>query len=363
MPRSRVGAHVEAPVDRDLGPERGEGVDVRVEPPAPDHVAAGRRRERAAERAPGAARRGGTRRGCGGRAPRRARACGRCGVDADLVGAQSTGVGAEVDDQLHHRLDVPDARHVLEPHGLVASTQCREDRQRAVLVAGRTDGAGERSAALDHEGLHQRSGRACEGDDGGGIVAPLGADTRAGLGDAHPLHEERGAAAAMRSPSRPRRARTHAASARTRSSGARRAPPRLRLRDPPHARQAPAGRRPILREEGYPEEVIEAVLSHAEHLEMPRDTPLKKTLFACDELSGFVHACGLVRPDRARRARAEVGQEEAQAAVLRRGRAPRRGLRGRRAARARARRAHRERRRGAAADRARARAPHGGERA
>jgi len=53
---------------------------------------------------------------------------------------------------------------------------------------------------------------------------------------------------------------------------------------------------PILRDEGYPEEVIEAVLSHAEHLEMPRDTPLKRTLFACDELSGFVHACGLVRP-------------------------------------------------------------------
>ena len=53
---------------------------------------------------------------------------------------------------------------------------------------------------------------------------------------------------------------------------------------------------PILREEGYPEELVEAVLSHAEHLAMPRDTPLKKTLFACDELSGFVHACGLVRP-------------------------------------------------------------------
>jgi putative nucleotidyltransferase with HDIG domain len=54
---------------------------------------------------------------------------------------------------------------------------------------------------------------------------------------------------------------------------------------------------PILREEGYPEELIEAVLSHAEHLALPRDTPLKKTLFACDELAGFVHACGLVRPD------------------------------------------------------------------
>ena len=54
---------------------------------------------------------------------------------------------------------------------------------------------------------------------------------------------------------------------------------------------------PILREEGYPDEVVEAVLSHAEHLGLPRDTPLKRTLFACDELAGFIHACGLVRPD------------------------------------------------------------------
>ena len=53
---------------------------------------------------------------------------------------------------------------------------------------------------------------------------------------------------------------------------------------------------PILREEGWPDEVVEGVLSHASHLELPRDTPLKKTLFACDELAGFVHACGLVRP-------------------------------------------------------------------
>ena len=54
---------------------------------------------------------------------------------------------------------------------------------------------------------------------------------------------------------------------------------------------------PILREEGYPDEVIDAVLSHAEHLSIPRDTQLKKTLFACDELSGFVYAVALVRPD------------------------------------------------------------------
>ena len=112
---------------------------------------------------------------------------------------------------------------------------------------------------------------------------------------------------------------------------------------------------PILREEGYPEEVIEAVLSHAEHLAMPRDTQLKKTLFACDELSGFVHAVGLVRPDRSRGARAEVRQEEAQATIVRGRRAPRRGLRRRGGPRSGPRRAHPQRRRGDAADRRRAR--------
>jgi putative nucleotidyltransferase with HDIG domain len=60
--------------------------------------------------------------------------------------------------------------------------------------------------------------------------------------------------------------------------------------------QHPQDGAPILRDLGYPEEVIDAVLSHANHLSVPRDTPLKKALFACDELSGFVHACGLVRP-------------------------------------------------------------------
>jgi len=65
----------------------------------------------------------------------------------------------------------------------------------------------------------------------------------------------------------------------------------------PTLEQHPQDGAPILRAEGYPEELIEAVLSHAEHLGLPRDTPLKRTLFACDELAGFVHACGLVRPD------------------------------------------------------------------
>jgi putative nucleotidyltransferase with HDIG domain len=65
----------------------------------------------------------------------------------------------------------------------------------------------------------------------------------------------------------------------------------------PTLEQHPQDGAPILREQGYPEVVIESILSHAQHLDLPRDTPLKKSLFACDELAGFIHACGLVRPD------------------------------------------------------------------
>jgi putative nucleotidyltransferase with HDIG domain len=64
----------------------------------------------------------------------------------------------------------------------------------------------------------------------------------------------------------------------------------------PTLEQHPQDGAPILRELGYPEDIVQTVLSHAEHLALPRDTLLKRTLFACDELSGFVHACGLVRP-------------------------------------------------------------------
>src|SRR6202008_1927225 len=60
--------------------------------------------------------------------------------------------------------------------------------------------------------------------------------------------------------------------------------------------QHPQDGAPLLRDEGYSEEVIDAILSHANHLSVPRDTALNRSLFACDELSGFVHACGLVRP-------------------------------------------------------------------
>jgi putative nucleotidyltransferase with HDIG domain len=52
----------------------------------------------------------------------------------------------------------------------------------------------------------------------------------------------------------------------------------------------------LFREKGYPAELIDAVAGHAEYLGVPRATPLAKTLYAVDELSGFVAACALVRP-------------------------------------------------------------------
>jgi putative nucleotidyltransferase with HDIG domain len=52
----------------------------------------------------------------------------------------------------------------------------------------------------------------------------------------------------------------------------------------------------VLREKGYPDELIDAVAGHAPYLGVPRETPLAKTLYAVDELSGFITACALVRP-------------------------------------------------------------------
>ena len=54
----------------------------------------------------------------------------------------------------------------------------------------------------------------------------------------------------------------------------------------------------ILREQEYPEWVIRAILSHAGYSGVPRDGLLEKTLFACDELAGFITAASLVRPSR-----------------------------------------------------------------
>jgi putative nucleotidyltransferase with HDIG domain len=54
----------------------------------------------------------------------------------------------------------------------------------------------------------------------------------------------------------------------------------------------------ILEERGYPEEVRRAILSHAEYSGVKRETPMEKTLFACDELAGFITATALVKPSK-----------------------------------------------------------------
>jgi putative nucleotidyltransferase with HDIG domain len=55
----------------------------------------------------------------------------------------------------------------------------------------------------------------------------------------------------------------------------------------------------ILQERGYPDEVIYAIKSHADYLpDCPRVSRLDKTLYACDELAGFITACAIVRPER-----------------------------------------------------------------
>ena len=64
----------------------------------------------------------------------------------------------------------------------------------------------------------------------------------------------------------------------------------------PTAEEHPFKGSEILKERGYSEEIRRAILSHAEYSGVPRTTPMEKTLFACDELAGFITACALVKP-------------------------------------------------------------------
>ncbi len=73
---------------------------------------------------------------------------------------------------------------------------------------------------------------------------------------------------------------------------------------------------------GYPEDVLHAIKGHADYLDVPRDTLMSKTLYAVDELSGFVVACALMRPERlenmkARSVRKKMKQKSFAAAVNR----------------------------------------------
>ena len=151
-------AQVVGAVDLHLDAELGEGVDVRVEPPAPDHVPARRRHDGAPE----------AREQRPGEQERRADLAAEVGVelglrdpgavDPHLVRPGPRRVGAEVGEQLDHHLDVADAREVRQRDLLGREHGRGEDRQRAVLVPGRADRARERATALDDERLHEAGG-------------------------------------------------------------------------------------------------------------------------------------------------------------------------------------------------------------
>ncbi len=55
---------------------------------------------------------------------------------------------------------------------------------------------------------------------------------------------------------------------------------------------------PILREHGVDEDLIQVILSHADHLNMPRESLLARALYACDEITGLITAVSLVRPSK-----------------------------------------------------------------
>jgi putative nucleotidyltransferase with HDIG domain len=66
----------------------------------------------------------------------------------------------------------------------------------------------------------------------------------------------------------------------------------------PSAEDHPFKGSEILKQRGYSEEIRRAILSHAEYSGVPRETPMEKALFACDELAGFITAATLVKPSK-----------------------------------------------------------------
>jgi putative nucleotidyltransferase with HDIG domain len=66
----------------------------------------------------------------------------------------------------------------------------------------------------------------------------------------------------------------------------------------PDAERHPSAGEPILKERGIPDEIRRAILSHADYTGVTRDSLMEKTLFAVDELCGFLVACALVQPSK-----------------------------------------------------------------
>lgn len=66
----------------------------------------------------------------------------------------------------------------------------------------------------------------------------------------------------------------------------------------PNAPDHPLKGSEILKQKGYSEEIRKSILGHATYTEIPRDTKMAQTLYACDELCGFITACAVIRPNK-----------------------------------------------------------------
>ena len=213
-------------------------------------------------------------------------------AEPDAVVGDPLDLDAELLEQRELGLGVADPRHVVDDDLLLGQQAGGEDRQGRVLVACGGDLAGERDPALDDELLHGTA--RLEGSE-----PPMAEPTR---DDAWELllrvDRVRLACASTRLRSRPRCGPTPGATARTRSAG--RSPglvhdldyeryPDLETGHPRMRWRSSSGL-------GYPQDIIDAVAGHADYLGVPRETQMAKTLYAVDEMSGFVTACALVRP-------------------------------------------------------------------
>jgi len=118
-----------------------EGVQMRIEPPAPDHVAARRRHRRAAEAREQRSSQEERRADLAAEAFVRSRLRRASGVDAHLVQSRPRSVSAKIGQEVEHRVHVPDARHVREGHRTVGEKTRSDDRERTVLVSGGADRA------------------------------------------------------------------------------------------------------------------------------------------------------------------------------------------------------------------------------
>ena len=127
---------------------------MRIEAPAPDHVAAGRRDGHPAEA--GKQRAGEQERGADAAAELlvELRLVDARRIDSDVVLGAQLDIGADVHEQLDHRLDVTDPRDVRQLHGLGCEGAGSQNREGAVLVPGGADRPAEGPPALDYEGLH-----------------------------------------------------------------------------------------------------------------------------------------------------------------------------------------------------------------